>query len=287
MSHTADRRLGVVLLAPALVVLATVSGYPVVRVLVLALERRVPIFGIDRVVGVANYRFLAGDADFWNAVRVTVTFAIASVAIEIVLGLAVALAIEAQTRYRPLALGLLLLPWCLPGVVTARTFEWLYHPTAGVVPRLVPGASVNWLGDPALALVALVIADVWRTMPFVALLCYARLRTIPRSVYEAADVDGAGRALTFRAITLPLVLPVLMVAALFRTLDALRVFDLPFVLTGGGPASATETLTVSAYRAFFSMQELGVGAAIACVVFAIVVGTAVAYLVAVERLETS
>ena len=160
-----------------------------------------------------------------------------SVALELVLGLAVALALQRQrVGRRRVAFSLLLLAWALPSVVTAKLFEWLYHPSAGLVNVLARRRSLNWLGDPALALPALILADVWRTMPFVALLCYARLLTIPPEVYEAARVDGAGRLATFGCVTLPLLRSILLVALLFRTLDALRAFDLMFVLTGGGPA---------------------------------------------------
>jgi ABC-type Fe3+ transport system permease subunit len=163
------------------------------------------------------------------------------------------------------ALSLLLLGWALPSVVTAKLFEWLYHPSAGLVNVVLGGRPINWLGDPHLALPALVAADVWRTMPFVALLCYARLLTIPGEVYEAARVDGAARLATLTAITLPLLRPILLIALLFRTLDALRAFDLMFVLTGGGPANTTETLTVYAYRSLFQTLQLGFGAAIGVV----------------------
>jgi multiple sugar transport system permease protein len=266
-------------------VLAGVTLFPVLSVAWLSLERRVPVFGIAEFVGVRHYVFLAGDPAFWNAVRVTLLFALASVAAELALGVALALALRGQRRYRAAALGLLLLPWCLPGVVTARTFEWLYHPTAGLVNRLLGGAAVNWLGEPALALPALVAADVWRTTPFLALLAYARLVAIPLGVYEAAAVDGAGRWQTFRSITLPLLAPVLLAALLFRTLDALRAFDLMFVLTGGGPAASTETLTILAYRSLFQTLQLGPGAAVAVVVFLLVAVAAWAHLAAGERAE--
>jgi len=284
-----DRPLAVALLAPALVALGAVTAYPVARVLALSLERRVPVFGIADFVGLANYRFLAGDPAFWNAVRVTLAFTVVSVALEVVLGVLVALALRRQQRFRAASLALLLLPWCLPAVVTARTWEWLYHPTAGLVSRLASPLSgpANWLGDPSTALGALVVADVWRTMPFLALLAFARLGTIPASVYEAAAVDGAGRVATFRAITLPLLAPVLLVATLFRTLDALRAFDLMFVLTGGGPAGTTETLTILAYRNLFQTLQLGVGAAVAVVLFAVVVGVAWAYLRAIDAGEAA
>jgi ABC-type sugar transport system permease subunit len=281
-----ERRLAWILLAPALIVLAIVTVYPIVRVLALSLERRVPIFGIADFVGLANYGFLLRDGSFWGAARVTALFTIASVGAELVLGVAAALALRAQRRGVALSLSLLLLPWCLPGVVTGRIFEWIYHPSAGLVNRLVglvASAQPNWLGDPRLALPAVVAADVWRTTPFIALLVYARLVTVPEAVYEAAAVDGAGRGATFWRITLPLLWPVLLVALLFRMLDAVRAFDLMFILTGGGPAGVTETLTLYAYRSLFQTLQLGFGSAAAVVVGAVVVALAWAHLAATEE----
>jgi multiple sugar transport system permease protein len=280
-----DARAGVALLAPALVALAALAAWPGLWVLWLSLQQRIPIFGIDRFVGVAHYVFLAGDPRFWNAARVTLTFTVLSVALELVLGVAVALALQRQRRGRRVAVALLLLPWALPSGVVGRTFEWLYHPSAGLVNFLLGGRAVNWLGEPALALPALIVADVWRTMPFVALLCYARVLTIPGDVYEAARVDGAGRLATLRDITLPLLRRVLLIALLFRTLDALRAFDLMFVLTGGGPANTTETLTVYAYRSLFQTLQLGFGAAVGVVVFTLVMLVAGGYLRALRRAE--
>lgn len=274
----ADRRAGLLFVSPALLALTALSVYPGLWVLWLSLQQRIPIFGIARFVGLEHYAFLTGDARFWNATRVTLVFTAVSVALELVLGLAVALALERQRAGRRVALSLLLLAWALPSVVTAKLFEWLYHPSAGLVNALLGGAALNWLGDPRLALPGLVAADVWRTMPFVALLCYARLLTIAPEVYEAARVDGAGRLATLRYVTLPLLRSVLTVALLFRTLDALRGFDLMFVLTGGGPAGTTETLTVYAYRSLFQTLQLGFGAAIGVVIFALVMLVAWAYL---------
>jgi multiple sugar transport system permease protein len=278
----ADRRAGLAFVAPAAVALAALALYPSLWVLWLSLQRRVPIFGIAHFVGLDHYAFLATDPRFWNAVRVTLVFTGASVALELALGLAVALALQRQRAGRRLALSLLLLAWALPAVVTARLFEWLYHPAAGLV-NLLLGQPLNWLGDPGLALPGLIAADVWRTMPFVALLCYARLLTIPAEVWEAARVDGAGPLATLRFVTLPLLRSILLVALLFRTLDALRAFDLMFVLTGGGPAGTTETLTVYAYRSLFQTLQLGFGAAIGVVIFALVMAVAAGYLRALRR----
>ena len=282
----AERRAAIAFVAPAVLTLALLTAGPALWVFWLSLRQRVPVFGIDDFAGLAHYAFLATDARFWNAARVTALFTLASVALELLLGLGLALALRGQRAGRRSAMALLLLAWALPGVVTARLFEWLYHPVAGLV-NVVLGAQLNWLGDPSLALPALVLADVWRTMPFVALFCYARLLTIPAAVYEAAAVDGAGRLATFRYVTLPLLASVMLVTLLFRTLDALRAFDLMFVLTGGGPAGLTETLTVYAYRSLFQTLRLGFGSALGVVVFALVMLVAAAYLVVLRRQEAS
>ena len=276
--------MAIAFVAPAVGTLAALTAGPALLVLWLSLRDRVPVFGIDRFVGLDHYVFFAGDPRFWSAVRVTLTFTVASVALELVLGVLTALALHRQRLGRRTALALLLLAWALPGVVTAKVFEWLYQPVAGLV-NVVLGVPFNWLGDPALALPALVVADVWRTMPFVALFCYARLLTIPQAVWEAASVDGAVGWSRFQRVTLPLLAPVLLVALLFRTLDALRAFDIMFVLTGGGPAGTTETLTVYAYRSLFQTLRLGFGSALGVIVFVIVMAVAAAYLAVLRRQE--
>lgn len=274
----ADRRRALALVAPAVATLGALTVFPGVWVLWLSLQHRIPIFDIARFAGVDNYAFLAGDPRFGNAARVTGLFTVLSVALELVLGVLAALALHGRRRGRGLALSLLLLAWAMPSVVTAKLFEWLYHPTAGLINVLLAGRLVNWLGDPHLALAAVILADVWRTTPFVALLCYARLISIPGELYEAAQVDGAGRVATLRRLTLPLLGRILLLVLLFRTLDALRAFDIMFVLTGGGTAGTTETLTVYAYRSLFQTLQLGFGSAISVVVFVLVMGVAWVYL---------
>ena len=282
----ADRKAGFIFLAPVLFTLGVLTAYPGAWVLWLSLQHRIPVFNVSRFAGWSHYTFLAGDPRFWNAVSVTVVFTAVSVALELGLGLVVAVALRRQQSGRRIALSLLLLAWALPSVVVARLFEWLYHPTAGLVNFVLSSLGarpLNWLGDPGLALPALILADVWRTMPFVALLCYARLLTIPAELYEAAQVDGAGRLAMWSRITFPLLRPILLIVLLFRTLDALRSFDLMFVLTGGGPAGATETLTVYAYRCLFQNLQLGFGSAVAVVVFALVMAVAWGYLRVLRR----
>jgi multiple sugar transport system permease protein len=279
----AARGAGLVLVAPALAVLAAVTAFPALWVIWLSFQRRIPIFGIEQFEGLRNYAFLATDPRFWSAARVTLIFTVVSVGLELVLGLLVALALAGQRRGLRVGIALLLLAWALPAVVTAKLFEWLYNPAAGLVNYLLGGAQLNWLGDPTLALPGLILADVWRTMPFVALLCLARLRGIPAELYEAAHVDGAGPVATLLRITLPLCRQILLIAVLFRTLDALRAFDLMFILTCGGPAGTTETLTVYAYRSLFQTLHLGLGSAIGVVVFALVMLVAWGYLRALGR----
>jgi trehalose/maltose transport system permease protein len=275
--EAADRRRALACVAPTVLALGALTVYPGVWVVWLSLQRRIPIFDVARFAGLENYAFLAVDPRFWNAARTTAVFTLGSVALEVVLGVAAALAIQGQQRGRRVSVSLLLLGWAMPAVVGAKLFEWLYHPAAGLI-NVVLGRPINWLGDPGVALPAVILADVWRTMPFVAILCYARLLAIPADVYEAAQVDGAGRLATLTRITLPLLGRILLLAVLFRTLDALRAFDIMFVLTGGGPAGTTETLTVYAYRALFQTLQLGFGSAVSVVVFALVMAVAWAYL---------
>ena len=281
--HRRRRLQGLLLVAPALAVLAALTAYPTLWVLWLSLQRRIPIFGIEQFEGLGNFAFLASDPRFWNALRVTLGFTVASVGLELAGGLAVALILHGQRVGRRAAISLLLLSWALPSVVTAKLFEWLFNPTAGLVNFALGGAALNWLGDPALALPGVIIADAWRSLPFVALLCYARLATIPPAVYEAAQIDGAGALSTFWRITLPLSRQILLIAVLFRTLDALRAFDVMFILTGGGPAGTTETLTVYAYRSLFQTLQLGLGSAVGVAVFALVMAVAWGYLRALRR----
>ena len=276
--EAAARRRALVCVGPTVLALGALTVYPGVWVLWLSFQRRIPIFDVSRFAGFENYAFLAVDSRFWSAARTTAVFTLGSVALEVVLGVAAALAIHTQRRGRRLALSLLLLAWAMPAVVAAKLFEWLYHPAAGLINVALGRHAVNWLGDPLVALPAVIFADVWRTMPFVAILCYARLLAIPADVYEAAQVDGAGRLATLTRITLPLLGRILLLATLFRTLDALRAFDIMFVLTGGGPAGTTETLTVYAYRALFQTLQLGFGSAVSVVVFLLVMAVAWGYL---------
>ncbi|HHD11858.1 MAG TPA: sugar ABC transporter permease [Deltaproteobacteria bacterium] len=261
-----DRREGYRFLLPAAVVLLFVTVYPLFYVFWLSLHRRHLIFDISRFSGLENYAFLLQDERFLRALWNTVYFTVLSVGLELVLGMVVALSLQRAFSGRGIVRALVLLPWALPTVVSARMWEWMYNTDFGIINYLL-GVDVNWLGSPFWALNAAVLMDVWKTTPFVALILMAGLQVIPRELYRSAMVDGAGSLYIFWRITLPLLKPVILVVLLFRTIDAFRVFDAIYVLTGGGPANTTETLSIYAYKVLFQTLQFGYGSTIAMVVF--------------------
>lgn len=270
-----DRGIGFV--APAVIVLSLVTVYPVVTVFLLSTYRKMPIFGISEFTALDNYRFLLSDDRFWNAFWNTAYFTAASVSLELLFGLGIALVLNRPFRFRGAVTALVLIPWAVPTVVSARMWEWMYNTDFGILNHLL-GTQINWLGSPRWALNAAVLMDVWKTTPFAAILLLAGLRIIPGDVYRAARVDGAGAWDIFRRITLPLLMPVVLIVLVFRTLDAFRVFDAVYVLTGGGPANTTETLSVYAYKVLFQTLQFGYGSTISVVVFLCVGGMSILYL---------
>ena len=271
--------------APGALVLGLVTVYPLAHVVWLSLERRSLLdAGPPRFSGLDNYARLAADERFWNALGNTLYFSVVSVALELALGLALALALQRPFRGRALAYGVILLPWAVPTAVSARMWEWIYDAEIGVLNHLL-GAHVNWLGSPAWALNAAIFMDVWKSTPFVALLLVAGLQGIPRELYHAAALDGASRWTVLTRITLPLLAPILLVALVFRTIDAFRVFDSVYVLTGGGPANSTETLSVYAYKVLFQSLEFGYGSALAVSVFACVALIAGGFVLLLRKIQ--
>jgi multiple sugar transport system permease protein len=258
-------RQGAWMAAPAVVVLGGVAVVPVLAAVWLSLHRSIVVFHEERFVGLANFRFLLSDGRFWSALRTTAYFALVAVAVEIVLGLLVALLLR---RAGGVLRAAVILPWAIPTAVSARMWAWLLNADYGLLHRLAPG--IDWLGSPAMALHAAILVDVWKTTPFVALILLAGLQTIPESVYEAARVDGAGKPRIFLSVTLPLLRPSLLVALLFRSLDAFRVFDAIYVLTEGGPANATETLSIYAYKTLMRSGDFGYGSTLSVATFACV-----------------
>ncbi|MCC6545153.1 MAG: sugar ABC transporter permease [Nitrospirae bacterium] len=267
---------------PALVLLTFVTIYPVSYVLYLSLYRRLLIFDISRFIGLDNYLFLFSDDRFWNALKNTVYFTSLSVSLELLFGLCVAVLLNRPFRFRGWIRAVVLIPWAIPTVVSARMWEWIYNTDFGILNYLI-GSKINWLGSPFWALNAAVFMDVWKTTPFVAILLMAGLQVIPKDICQAARVDGAGGLAIFRRITLPLLKPVILVVLIFRTLDAFRVFDAIYVLTGGGPANTTETLSIYAYKVLFQTLQFGYGSTLSVVVFLCTGGISIFYIRLLSR----
>lgn len=257
---------GSLFVIPALILLSLVTIYPIIYVFYLSLHRRLLIFNISKFVWFENYLFLLNDNRFWNAFKNTIYFTVVSVSLELLIGLFVAVLLNRAFRLKGLMRAVILIPWAIPTVVSARMWEWMYNTDFGIL-NYVLGSEINWLGSPFWAMNAAIFMDVWKTTPFVAILLIAGLQVIPHEVYQAARIDGAGGWTIFRRITLPLLKPVILVVLIFRTFDAFRVFDAVYVLTGGGPANTTETLSIYAYKVLFQTLQFGYGSTLSAVVF--------------------
>ena len=271
-----ERRLAAVMVSPSLLLIALVAAYPIGYAVWLSLnEYSVRVAGLSRWAGLRNYENVLSDPEFWDALKNTFIFTGASVLLETVLGLAMALAMHSAFRGKGLLRTVVLVPWAVLTVVTAIMWRSIFESPYGFV-NSVLGTDTPWLGSEPHAMIVMIIADVWKTAPFMALLLLAGLQTIPAEIYEAAKVDGATTLQRFRRITLPLLLPALLVALIFRTLDALRIFDLPFVLTRG--AFGTNTLSLISFQTFQQDRILGLGAAMAVITFLIVMAVSFAYI---------
>ncbi len=264
-----ERRERAFLLAPVLLVLSLVVAVPALRVLLLGFTRTELADGVvSSWAGLATHARTFGDGRFLGALRNTALFTGLSVLVEVVLGTALALLLDRPFRGRGALRAVVLVPWALPTSVMALAWAWIFHDTFGMANDLLSrlgllGEPVAWLAQPGTAMAALVIADAWKTTPFVALILLAGLQGIPADVLEAARVDGAGALQRFRRITLPLLVPSLVVATLFRAIQAWGAFDVVYVMTGGGPGGSTETLSLYAFQSWFRYLDFGYGAAIA------------------------
>lgn len=264
------------LISPALLLLAAVIGYPLVRAVYLSLFSDT-IGGTPEFIGLGNYQAaLTGDGagDFWSALRVTGLFTFFSLVLEVLIGLAMALVMHRAFRGRGLVRASVLVPWAIPTAVTSVLWRWMLQPD-GIVNHLT-GSGILWTGSQWPSRAAIVIADTWKTAPFLALLILAGLQLIPDELYEAARVDGAGAWRRLRSVTLPLVAPSLLVAVLFRLLDALRIYDLPQLLTGG--ANGTTTLSMLVVQSSIQQTKFGYGSALSTLTFLIIFGVALAFI---------
>ncbi len=269
-----ERRLAWALTLPALSVIAVVAVFPIAWTFWESLHQhdlRMPWLGRP-FIGASNYLALAGDARVWAALGRTGVFVAITLVLELVAGLVLAVALDRLSRGRGLVRTAVLLPWAVPTVVVALVWRFIFESPDGLATALVTAAGLpapTWFADAIGAWVPMVLADVWKTTPFVAILLLAGLQTIDGALYEAARMDGASAWRQFTHITLPLLRPALLVAALFRALDAFRVFDLVYVMTGGGPGTATEPIALLTFTTLLQNLEFGLGSALSIVVFAL------------------
>jgi trehalose/maltose transport system permease protein len=277
-----------------LAVLVVVAAWPLLRTIYFSLTNATLVdMGRYDFVGLSNY--VAYDNGRWYGVltdpqwlislRNTLVFAIVSVSLEIVLGVSIAMLLNAKFPGRGMLRAAMLVPWAIPTVVSARMWGWMLNDQFGVVNDALMrlgliAEPVAWLADPTLSMISVILVDVWKTTPFVALLALAALQMVPKDVYEAARVDGIHPVKVFFQVTLPLIGPALAVAVIFRLLDAMRMFDLVYVMTG--TTDATMTLSVFARRELVDFQDVGYGSAASTLVFFIIALLTALYVMAVR-----
>jgi len=269
-------------LAPVLIVLAAVAGWPLLKTIGYGFTDASLIDpGSAHFVGLDNFTYLLLDAHWWAAVRNTVVFALVSVSLETMLGIIIALALDARFPGRGGLRAAILIPWAIPTVVSAQMWSWMFNDVFGVINHILLGLGliahpIAWLGSPDTALLSIILVDVWKTTPFMALLLLAGLQMLPQECYEAARVDGVHPVKVFFRVTLPLLRPALTVAVIFRLLDALRMFDLVYVMSGN--SRDTMSMSVYARQQLIDFGSLGYGSAAATMIFAIIALFTVVYL---------
>ncbi|AKT37511.1 carbohydrate ABC transporter permease [Chondromyces crocatus] len=280
-----------VFLSPALVVIAFVALYPLARTFWLSLtDTRLGSEDPPRFIGFRNYADLLQDGFFLDAMLLTILFTVITVTLELVLGLAVALLVNSRFKGRSAVRAAMLVPWAIPTAISAQMWKWMYNDVYGVfnevlVNRLaVISEPLAFIADETTSLPAVILVDVWKATPFMALLLLAGLQLIPPDLYEAARIDGATRLQIFTRITLPLLKPALLVALIFRTLDALRVFDVFFVMFGSRPDM--QTMATYAQEILVSISDVGYGSALSMAIFLVIAVFIGLYVIAFRRENT-
>jgi trehalose/maltose transport system permease protein len=282
-------------LVPMLVALAVVAGWPLLRSIWYSFTdaslnnlEAAQFIGFDNYLrwttlesGRTIYRGVLADPDWWNAVWNTVRFAALSVSIEAVLGMLVALVLNAEFKGRGLVRAAILIPWAIPTIVSAKMWSWMLNDQFGILNDLAMrlnliDSPIAWTARPETAMTAVLMVDIWKTTPFMALLILAGLQMIPKDIYEAADIDGVHPVKQFFRITLPLVRPALMVAIIFRLLDALRIFDLVYVLTPN--TDATKTMSILAQENLFQFDAFAEGSTQSTLLFLIIAILTIIYI---------
>ena len=283
-------RVAWLLLIPALAVVAFVAMYPLGKTVYYSFTNQEFLAGIEptKWVGLQNYKDLWHDTIFRHAIWTTIKFTLITVGFELVLGMIIALVVNSSFKGRGAMRAVMLVPWAIPTVVAAQMWRWMLDDTFGVVNdagvRLhILSHSHAWISDPSTSLASVCAVDIWKTTPFVALLLLAGLQVIPRDLYEAASVDGASTLQQFRRITLPLLLPAILVTLIFRTLDALRVFDVFFVFFGN--RIDTQTMATEAQSTIVGDGHVGYGSAMSVAIFLIIGLFVVIYMTAMRVTE--
>jgi trehalose/maltose transport system permease protein len=269
-------------MAPMLVVLAGVAVWPLGRTIWFAFtDAHLSDLAAAQFVGASNFVYLLSDPDWWQAVRNTLVFATISVTIETILGLAIALALNAHFPGRGTLRAAVLIPWAIPTVISAQMWSWMFNDVFGIINHILMGLGIidrgiAWTASPDTALAAVIMVDVWKTTPFMALLILAGLQMLPGEIYEAARVDGIHPVRVFFKVTLPLLKPALLVAVIFRALDAMRIFDLIYVMTGNN--KVTMSMSVYARQQLVDFQDVGFGSAAATMLFLLIAVFTAVYL---------
>jgi ABC-type sugar transport system permease subunit len=278
-----EARLGWLMVLPAVGTILLIALFPLAWTVWESLhlhDLRMPWLGRP-FIGLDNYVEALGDQRFREALVHTLLFTVASVTLELTLGCVLALAMNRAFRGRGLVRAAILVPWAIPTVVAALIWRFMFDGDSGIVNAALSSVGVTppvWFVDRLAAWVPVVLGDVWKETPFVALLLLAGLQGIDPSLYEAARIDGASAWRQFRYITLPLVKPALLVALIFRTRDAFRVFDLVYVMTGGGPGTATEPIALYTFTSLLQNLRFGYGSALSVLVFLVAFALAVGYI---------
>jgi multiple sugar transport system permease protein len=251
--------IAILLLLPAVALRVFTTVYPLIQTAQFSVQRINPAFPPPRYVGLGNFERLAGDPVVQASVSFTILFVVASTLFQMILGLAVAHLLNVPFRLRGIARTVSLIPWAMPMIVAALGFRWMFDDQFGMIPdllRRIFNFETQWLIDPSNAKLAVILVSVWKSTPFVALILLAGLQGISRDLYEAAKVDGATAWQSFRHITLPMLMPIIVTVSMFMLVWQLAVFDLPYAMTGGGPGFST---TVLAQKIYLEITTLNYG----------------------------
>ena len=276
------------LMLPLLVVMVAVIGWPLVDTIGLSFTNARLVGTSGSFIGLDNYTKLLSSSTFLRTLSTTTQFAVFSVSAEMVLGVLAALLLNQEFRGRTVLRAMMILPWALPTVVNATLWRLIYNPEYGALNAALTQLGLldayrSWLGEPGTVMAALIVADAWKNFPLVALIALAALQAVPRDITAASLVDGAGPFARFRFVILPYLAGPLMVALVLRTIEAFKVFDIIWVMTRGGPANMTRTLSILVYQEAFSFQRAGSGASLALIVTLLVTVLAVVYAILIRK----